>query len=74
MSKYRSIKFDADLSESHKDITRAFEALDGILCEHLSVGRSSSIVHTKLEEAHMWVGKSLKELQLGRDFIDGVED
>jgi hypothetical protein len=74
MGKFDYVKFD-DLSIEKTELLKGeFTALEQVLSASLIPGREKSLVMTKLEEAWMWVGKSIKAEQAQRNHqADGEE-
>ena len=68
MSRFDAIKFDdvsAEMSASIKSMFVAMEAVVG----RMNPSRSQSLALTRLEEAHMWVNKAIRDEQLARERI-----
>lgn len=66
MSSFESIKFDEKAQKSYEKLLEAFENLEDIVNMHLANGRAKSLVFTKLEEAHMWCNKGIRDTQNAR--------
>ena len=57
------VKYSEDSAETQKVFKLAFENLESIVQSRLLNERAKSLVMTKLEEAYMWVGKSIRDSQ-----------
>lgn len=64
MSRYDYVKYDDQTSAFQAEFKNRFEALSTFVDSAIGSGRASSLVHTKLEEAYMWVGKALRDKQI----------
>lgn len=49
------------LSESFK---RKFEEVETLIDVKIDDGRAKSLALTKLEEAYMWIGKAIRDMQI----------
>lgn len=67
MSRFDYVKYDEGASDMQAMFKNKFQELDGMVERHLFSGRERSLVHTKLEEAYMWVGKSIRDDQIIRN-------
>lgn len=71
MSTFSYVKYDQAATEQQALFKTAFEQLEK-LASTLEPGRPAALVLTKLEEAYMWVGKSIRDRQIKRNggFVD----
>lgn len=65
MSRYSYVKYDEMSMGLQEAFKQKFEELSSMV-ELLPPGRATSLVQTKLEEAYMWVGKSIRDGQITR--------
>lgn len=71
-TRFSYVKYDyPSVAEQHK-FKQLFEGLE-CMVNALPNGRAKSLVYTKLEEAYMWVGKSIRDAQLSRCPKETVE-
>ena len=62
MSRFSYIKYDEVSVEIQQELKEAFEAVEKIV-DCLADGRAKQLAYTKLEEAYMWTGKSVRDSQ-----------
>lgn len=65
--RFSYVKYDAEAARKSEAFKQSFEILEAQVEETLPAGREKSLVHTKLEEAFMWVGKAIRNEQIERD-------
>lgn len=65
-SRFGYVAYDDRAVEIQKKFKSQFEKLESLV-DDLDDGRAKALVYTKLEEAYMWVGKSIKDDQLARE-------
>ena len=63
--RFSYVKYDTQATAQQAKFKQAFENLE-IMIDSLAAGRSKSLVLTKLEEAYMWIGKSIRDDQIER--------
>ena len=66
MSRFDYAAYDDESNKLSADIRTKFTTLTSTIEELLVDGRAKALVLTKLEEAFMWVGKSIRDTQLKR--------
>ncbi len=59
------VKYDEQATKQQNELRVAFEAVEALV-DGLANGRAKSLVLTKLEEAYMWTGKSIRDDQIAR--------
>lgn len=64
--RFDSIKYDEHSNLKHTEFLEKFKELEKITDTLLINGRAKALVLTKIEEAYMWVGKSIRDEQVGR--------
>jgi hypothetical protein len=64
-NRFSYIKYDEQAIRQQQDLREAFERLEDVV-DCLQDGRAKSLVYTKLEEAYMWTGKSIRDSQIAR--------
>lgn len=70
MSRFDCIEFD-EFSQNIRDhLNIVFDGLEKCIDVGLLPGRAKSLALTKIEEAHMWCGKAIRDDQLARDAAD----
>lgn len=67
MSRFDYVKYNDETQAGQAVFRLAFQGLEDHIVARLPSGRAQSLVLTKLEEAFMWVGKSLRDKQLERE-------
>ena len=65
MGRFDYVKYDEKAVSLQGVIKEHFESLE-LRVSDLADGRAKSLVLTKLEEAYMWVGKSIRDSQITR--------
>jgi len=60
------VKYDGLSQKAQEEIKQKFIELEFYI-EALVPGREKALVHTKLEEAYMWVGKAIRNDQIVRN-------
>ena len=65
-SRFCYVKYDETTALIQADFKKGFVNLDTFV-EALPNSRAKAHAVTKLEEAYMWVGKALRDLQISRD-------
>lgn len=65
-NRYDYVRYDETAQSKQQEFKDAFIALEAKV-EGLSAGRAKSLVHTKLEEAYMWIGKAIRDDQVERN-------
>jgi len=63
MSRYDSIRFDEEATEKSRAFKLMFENLDKAITLTVCAGNAKSLVYTKLQEAHMWLNKAIRDEQ-----------
>jgi len=66
--RFSYVKYDDYAAKSQQEIKVAFEKVEALCEQLLSSGRAKALVMTKLEEAYMWTGKSIRDSQIERNF------
>lgn len=68
MSKrFSYVKYDPEISGLSEMFKGLCEQLDNAMVEHLPHGRERNLAHTYLEQVYMWIGKSLRDVQIHKD-------
>jgi hypothetical protein len=63
--RFSYVKYDQEAMTKQQELRLAFEHVE-LLVDGLFPGRAKSLVYTSLEEAYMWVGKSIRDDQIAR--------
>lgn len=63
MGRFDYVKYDEQSAQLQAEFKGLFECLEEQV-NTLADGRAKSLVFTKLEEAYMWVGKSIRDAQV----------
>ena len=66
--RFSYVSYDEIAQEKQQRIKKLFEVLEAEIDE-LEHGRAKALVMTKLEEAYMWAGKSIRDSQISRTKI-----
>jgi hypothetical protein len=61
------VQYDNKAKADQEELKAMFEAVEDFVVKHLNNGRAKSLVMTKLEEAYMWTGKSIRDDQIARN-------
>lgn len=64
--RFSYIKYDEKSAALQARFRAAFEAIEEMVHKELADSRPKSLIFTKLEEAYMWVGKSIRDTQLAQ--------
>lgn len=62
-NRYDYVKYNDLSTKIQGDFKTKFQELETMVDTLLKSGRATSLVHTKLEEAYMWVGKAIRDAQ-----------
>lgn len=68
MNRFGSVRYDDVAGAQHALFMNKFRDIE-LAVLTLVHSRERAIVLTKLEEAHMWIGKAIREEQLARETI-----
>jgi hypothetical protein len=63
-NRFDYVRYDEISMNKQAEFKAAFIGLEQLVAQSLCKGRASALVLTKLEEAYMWVGKSIRDEQL----------
>ena len=66
MSRFDYVKYDEKSISIQKVLKDRFEHME-LIMQDLEDGRAKSLALTKLEEAYMWTGKSIRDSQIKRN-------
>lgn len=66
-SRFDYVAYDEQAARDQAHFKREFSKLEKAVDEFLKSPRAKALVMTKLEEAYMWVGKALRDDQIGRN-------
>ena len=67
MTRFDYVKYDEQAKKIQADFKECFAQLSSAVEKVLSSPRAKALVLTKLEEAYMWLGKGIRDDQLGRN-------
>jgi hypothetical protein len=62
-NRYDYVKYNENSAKNQIDFKAKFQELEKMVDTILGPGRAQSLVHTKPEEAYMWVGKAIRDSQ-----------
>jgi hypothetical protein len=65
--RFSYIKYDTDATICQEEFKTMFEKIESYANQHLAEGRAKSLLLTHLEEAYMWTGKALRDMQIERN-------
>lgn len=74
MSRFDYVKYDDRSNLVQSAFKKQFENLTALAESALKPGRAQALVLTKLEEAYMWVGKSIRDTQVDRGPAEPQEE
>ena len=60
------VAYDSAAQKQQEEFKARFMAMESAVAG-LAPGRATSLVRTKLEEAYMWIGKSIRDDQIKRN-------
>lgn len=63
MNRFDYVKYDDASKDKQAKFKDAFIQLEALVDKTLIDGRAKALVMTRLEEAYMWVGKSIRDEQ-----------
>lgn len=66
MNRFDYVQYDETATSQQVVFKQAFMNIEMLAQDALINGRAKSLVLTKLEEAYMWVGKAIRDDQVGR--------
>ena len=66
MSRFDYVKYDEKAIEDQAFFKSLFIQIETVVQEKLTNYRPKALVLTKLEEAYMWIGKSIRDDQITR--------
>jgi hypothetical protein len=73
MSRFDYIKYDDIALAAQQGIKAAFQHAETMISQ-IADGRAKSLALTALEESYMWVGKAIRDDQIGRAKAELQED
>ena len=66
MSRFDYVKYDEEATRQQENFKTVVVGLEHMINEFIGKGRASSLAITKLEECYMWIGKQIRDDQVGR--------
>lgn len=63
-NRFDYVKYDSEAFRKQETFKNMMLLLENAVEELLPNGRAKSLVHTKLEEAYMWIGKAIRDEQV----------
>lgn len=66
-NRFDYVKYDEKAISDQEQFKKQFQALESMVDFSLVSPRAKALVHTKLEEAYMWVGKAIRDDQIKRN-------
>lgn len=63
--RFSYVRYDETAMSRQQALRDAFEEVEKLV-DQLADGRAKALVYTKLEEAYMWTGKSIRDDQIVR--------
>lgn len=67
MSIFDPIQYDFHSKQLQQDFRQSFQQIAAQVRMNLPDSRAASLALTKLEEAYMWIGKSIRDHQIERE-------
>lgn len=74
MNRFDYVQYDETATSQQVVFKQAFMNLEMLAQDALANGRAKSLVLTKLEEAYMWVGKAIRDDQMGRGSATSLQE
>lgn len=65
MKTFSYVKYDETSVNKQETAKAICEQLESFLNDQLNNGRAKSLAITKLEECYMWIGKAIRDEQIG---------
>ena len=66
-NRYDYVKYDDQANGLQADFKNTFMKLEETIDTQIQSPRAKALVHTKLEEAYMWIGKGIRDDQMERN-------
>lgn len=66
-NRYDYVKYDDQANGLQADFKNTFMKLEETIDTQIQSPRAKALVHTKLEEAYMWIGKGIRDDQMKRN-------
>lgn len=63
------IRYDDFSKNLQEDFKKKFEAIEMNAMMQLSDSRARSLMLSRLEEAYMWIGKAIRDMQIARGAV-----
>lgn len=74
MNRYDYVKYDNNSAALQEAFKVAFKNLESQVDSGIESPRAKALVHTKLEEAYMWIGKGIRDDQFKRNGTAPLEE
>jgi hypothetical protein len=74
MSRFDYVRYDESAFALQADFKHSVETLERHIEHGLKSPRAKALALTKLEEVYMWIGKAIRDDQLGRTFSDQLQE
>ena len=68
------IKYDADAQKAQSALKAKFQELEDLIYKEMKPNRGFSLALTKIEEAYMWCGKSIRDTQVERNSSSELQE
>lgn len=73
-NRFDYVRYDGESLEIQTFFKALFIKLDTEVEHAFKGGRAKALIHTKLEEAYMWVGKAIRDEQIERDALTKLQE
>jgi hypothetical protein len=67
MNRFDYVKYDDKAVTDQTKLKEEFQKMESLVDSTIESPRAKALVHTKLEEAYMWVGKGIRDDQFKRN-------
>lgn len=74
MNRFDYVKYDEKAVSDQAKLKEAFQNMEAVVDATIESPRAKALVHTKLEEAYMWVGKGIRDDQFKRNGTAPLEE
>jgi hypothetical protein len=74
MSRFDYVKYDETAINTQAAFKAIITSLEGHVNNQLKSPRAKAVAITKLEECYMWIGKAIRDDQLGRNFATELQE
>ena len=74
MNRFDYVKYDEKSAQAQLLLKTELQRLETLVDSEIESPRAKALVHTKLEEAYMWIGKGIRDDQFKRNGTAPLEE